>query len=81
MTGPAAMCATDASAARLDGSFELVQDDRGARIIRRPILRRSGQIPHLVAGFELCLISDHAPEGFADRLLDMLNDANAWGQI
>lgn len=81
MKPPADTARAPATDARLDGSFELVHGDTGARIVRRPTLRRGGQIPHLVAGYELCRISDHAPDGFADRLLGLLNDANAWGQI
>jgi len=76
------MIAQASSHAHLDGSFELVPHANGARIIRRPTLKRlHGDIPHLVAGFEVCRLSDHAPEGFADQLLGLLNDAHAWGQI
>jgi len=67
--------------ARLDGSFELLAHETGAAIIRRPVLKTIGGISYLVTGFELCRLSPDAPEDFAARLLDMLNDANAWGQI
>jgi hypothetical protein len=66
---------------RLDGSFELVTHANDAAIIRRPVLKQLNGIPCLVAGFELCRLSPDAPEDFVTKLLDTLNDANAWGQI
>lgn len=78
MNAHASAAAVDA---RLDGSFEMVTHQDGAAIIRRPTLKTVGGIPCLVAGFELCRLSPDAPDEFTARLLDMLNDANAWGQI